>query len=94
MQTTATFDAIVTLVQRRNALLDERDNVRQELRGSLSEQRRVELNIEFWHTVGIIDGIGQALEALREAGEHVGSAEYFVIYEAQNGVRPKDPARL
>ena len=81
MQTTATFDAIHGLVVKRNALLDERDSVRDELRKPMSPQRRTELELEFWHIVGNIAGLGQALEALREAGEHVGSAEYLAIQE-------------
>ena len=81
MQTTPTFDAIHTLVQRRNTLLDRRDEVRAILRLNVTESTRREREIEYWHIVGIIDGIGQALEALREAGEAVGSAEYLVIEE-------------
>ncbi len=82
MTTTPTFDAIVGLVKRRNTLIEERGLIRRALRGPCTDQRRKELEIEFWHTVGRIDGIGIALEALREAGEHVGSAEWLVIEEA------------
>ena len=82
MQTTPTFDAIHGLIVKRNALIEDRGVVRQQLRGALEDRRRAEKEIEFWHIVGRIDGINTALEALREAGEHVGSAEYLVIYEA------------
>jgi len=81
MQTTPTFDAIHGLVVERNRLLDRRDEVRGILRGDIGHNARREREIEFWHLVGRIDGIGQALEALRTAGEKVGSAEYLAIEE-------------
>ena len=86
MQTTATFDAIHSLVKRRNSALDTRDEIRAELRGPLTVNRRKELEIQFWSTVGEITGIQVALEALREAGEHVGSAEYLAIEERRRAV--------
>jgi hypothetical protein len=83
MQTTATFDAIHGLIVKRNALIQDRDAVRIILRGSLNSGTRQEREIELWHLVGRIDGIGAALEALREAGESVASAEWLVIEEAR-----------
>ena len=82
MQTTPTFDAIHGLIKQRNSLIEDRGIVRQQLRGSLDDRRRAEKEIEFWHIVGRIDGINAALEALREAGEKVGAAEWMVIEEA------------
>ncbi len=82
MTTTKTFDAIHGLIKLRNGLIEDRGNVRRLLRGDLTPQRRAEYEIEFWHIVGRIDGIGTALSALRDAGEAVASAEWLVIEEA------------
>ena len=68
MQTTPTFDALVSLVERRNRAIVKRD----ELRGTIAENGPV-----YCQLVGEITGIQAALEALRDAGEQVASAEYI-----------------
>jgi hypothetical protein len=66
MQTSATFDALVALATRRVEVIAERDEI-----------ARTEGYGAAWAMAcGTVMGLTLALDALKEAGEHVASAEY------------------
>ena len=80
MQTSATFDALVLICERRNKAIAERDEE--------FNPRRADQSANYFRIVGEIGGLDAALQAFRDAGEPVASAEYLASRPSAERVRP------